>query len=102
MDQQIESINKKIKELKDKKQSLQIEEKENNKVNGNHVNKLIRVSTNFDNTLINIQNKRVEYGKDNKFVSKPKITELIIKHRLWNNMKNDLISFNFEEEEKDE
>ena len=107
MDENIENIDTQIKKLKEKKKELKndklnkkIKDKiENKQVNYNS-NKLIRVSNNFDKEITNVQNKRIEIGMDETFVSKPKITDLIIKHNHWFKLKDDIINFNFEEEVK--
>ena len=84
---------KKIDELNKKK--IQIEDdikilKNSSKNNGNNNSNIqIRVAHKFDKELNDILIKRIEKKKIN--VSKPKITELITKHKNWFNIKNDVI-----------
>jgi len=92
---ELEKINKSEKLVKNK------EIIENMGKNGrNHVNELIRVSINFDNEIMDIQKKRIENGMDEALISKPKVTELIIKHINWNKIKQDVIAYNFNAEEQ--
>ena len=58
-------------------------------------NKIIRVSEDFDSEIENIQDKRIEKGLDEEKTSKPKISDLIRKHKLWNQLKEDVINFDF-------
>lgn len=58
-------------------------------------NVLMRVSNIFNEKIILILNRRIENGKDIKFVSKPQITELIIKHKLWPTIEFDILNYNF-------
>ncbi len=58
-------------------------------------NKIIRVSEDFDSELEDIQDKRIEKGLDERKISKPRISDLLRKHELWNKIKEDLINFNF-------
>lgn len=97
LDEQIKQLKERKKELSEKIKFKKMEKKVKGK-NGNHVNQLIRVSKNFDNEIVDAQNKRLEYGRDENVVSKPKITELIIRHQSWRGIKDDIINFNFEEE----
>ena len=59
-------------------------------------NKIIRVSEKFNKEIEDIQKKRVENGVDKKEISKPGISDLIITHNSWNEMKQNIIKFNFE------
>ena len=102
---QIEEIDKKIQELKDEKKRIQEEDKrrkmnENKKLrlksgNNGRSNVNTRVSVSFDNEACKdgyINNKRTENGFD--ALSYPKITDLIIKHKLWDKIKQDIIHYN--------
>lgn len=95
----INILKKRKQELTNKIKLQKMEKKKNNK-NGGKVNQLIRVSKNFNDEIIDILNKRIEYGRDESLTSKPKITELIVKHNFWGDVKEDLINFNFEEKIK--
>lgn len=64
-------------------------------------NTLVRVSNLFDEELEDIINKRIENGFDLQPLSKPKITELIVKHKtLWPGLKDDILNFINEKNEK--
>lgn len=100
-------INNQMKELKEKK--LEVikklkKEKTLNKKNKNQYNNspnvLTRISTKFDLKINEINEKREEIGFDR--LSKPKITELIVRHDFFPKIENDLINFNTELEEKNE
>ena len=66
-----------------------------NQTNGKN-NKTTRVSTTFWNKLNYINEKRNEEGLVE--LSNPKITELIIRHKLWNVIQQDLINYLLEAE----
>ena len=100
MSEQITQIDEKIKELKQEKKQVKskimddkIKKKKERKNNGNGANVVIRVSHNFDEAILNIQNKRIEIGRDNNPISGPKLTALIVRHKLWQQIRNDLIDF---------
>ena len=57
-------------------------------------NKIIRVSEDYDSEIEGIQEKRIEKGVDEKKISKPKISDLIINHKRWDEIKEDIINFN--------
>ncbi len=61
-------------------------------------NVLSRISTKLDSCLDKINEKRQEMGFGN--LSKPKITELIVRHKLFSKIELDIIHFNPEEEEE--
>lgn len=93
-----EEIKTKIIELKKKKKEIDIEirklEQKSKNKNGSS-NTLIRVANKFKTEIEDIQEKRIELGLDDEPISKPKITELLIKHKLWpDNIKSDIINFN--------
>lgn len=97
---------KKKKELKEKmkKEKIEIQKtKIQNKIQyGNSANVLQRISTRFDLKIDEINGKREETGFDK--LSKPKITELIVRHKSFSVIEKDLIQFNpnLEEENNDE
>ena len=98
--EEIDEIDKEIINLKNKKKMLK--DKEKKKDNGRvraksdtngKANSLIRVGNNFAKKMDFINDKREEKGFDK--LSKPKITELIIKHKShWRKMEQDIINFN--------
>ncbi len=78
-------------EIKNKK----VIEKEKPKSN-NHGSKLIRVHQKFDDKMEDINNKREEKGLDK--LSKPKITELIIRHKQWKSIESGFVNFDINAE----
>ena len=110
MEDEVEQLKDKKKEIdeqsKDKKKEIdeQIKKlklknmKENTKRNS--VNKLIRVSREFDNEIVEIINQRSKLKKDKSKISKPAVTNLIIKHKFWRRIKLDLLNFVFERKPK--
>jgi len=81
-------------ELKDVKEEIK-----KNKINHNQDfgNTLIRVNNKFDEAIDNINEKREASGFDK--LSKPKTTELVVRHKEWVQIENDIIHFNVELEE---
>jgi hypothetical protein len=63
-------------------------------------NKIIRVSEKFNKEMEDIQKKRIENGFDEEKVSKPKVSDLIRKHKFWPKLKQDLINFSFSLEDE--
>ncbi len=57
-----------------------------------------RIGEDFNKELEDIIKKRIEIGKDKKKKSKRRLTNLIVKHRDWNTIKNDTIEVNLEDE----
>jgi len=91
MDMQIQQLMQKKKTIEEEiKKRKDINKKESSH-NESLSNVLKRVSTKFFEETKNINQLRDENG-DN-IISHPKITELIIKHKLWNNIKADIINF---------
>lgn len=92
----IEEIESKIDELKtEKKKIKQIQDRKlrlrANNCGKSNINQ--RVSINFRNKLDFINDQREQNGFD--CLSYPKITELIIKHKLyWKSIENDIINYN--------
>lgn len=76
---------KKIKEIQDRR--LRLRSNNCGKSNDN-----IRVSLSFKKKIPFINNKRDENGRD--FLSGPKITDLIIRHKKWKFIENDIIGYN--------
>ncbi len=113
MDEKItEKLEKEKKILDDemkkmKARKLEIEKRIKNKKNvkkeksknDSPANKLIRVSTKFDKNIDIINDKREENGFDRLF--KPKITDLIVRHDHWRTIKEDIINFDVDKEEKE-
>ena len=94
---EINDLIKKKKEIEKQIQTKRIEEKHDKKNNSkSKANVLIRISKEFNEDLEEIIKKRVEIRKDTKIISKPKLTNLIMKHENWGEIKNDCIHFNFE------
>ena len=56
-----------------------------------------RIGKNFIRELNDVNKKRIEHGFDNKKLSIRLITEIIIRHNLWLQIKNDLIRLNLGE-----
>ena len=75
--------------------------KKKNGRNGNS-NALIRVSHVFDNHLNFVQKKRIENGTDEFLISKLKLTGLIIRHKNWEKIKEDLIDYKLNQGNEDE
>jgi hypothetical protein len=82
--EQIKELNQKIRIIRN-----------NKNLKSSQVNELIRVSKKFNEELENIQKKRIDIGLDEKETSKPKLTDLIVKHKSWSNIKEDMVKFNF-------
>lgn len=82
--EEIKEINKKIKIIRN-----------NKKIKSPQVNELIRVSKKFNEELEDVQQRRIDIGFDEMKTSKPKLTDLVVKHKFWNNVKDDMINFNF-------
>lgn len=68
-------------------------EKQNN---GMDKNKLVRVGVEFNKEIEFIKNKRLEIGKDKKKKSTKILTNIIIKHNFWKEMKKDIINIKIE------
>lgn len=60
--------------------------------------KLNRIGIAFDNEIEEIKKQRVDKGIDKKKRSTRKLTNLIIKHRDWKDIKKDLIELNLDKE----
>lgn len=94
----IEDIEKKINDLKKqkavirRKKRVERESKKNLGKNSHNSNTTIRVSLIFDEKINNINEKREVSGFES--LSKPKITDLIVKHKLFQKIENDLINYN--------
>lgn len=59
-----------------------------------------RICAEFNKELEDIIKKRVEKGTDKKKKSKKKLTNLIIKHIRWKEMKHDLMDINLEDKNR--
>jgi FtsZ-binding cell division protein ZapB len=102
---ELAKINQDIENLKLKKIEVKEQLKKDGDVlnkNKNHYNNspndLKRVSSKFCNEIDNINDKREEIGFGK--LSNPKITELIIRHKWFKAIKEDIIHFNIELEGK--
>lgn len=96
---EINDLIKKKKEIEKQIQIKKIEEKHNKKSNSkSKANVLARISKEFNYELDEIINGRLKIRKEVRAISKPKLTNLIMKHKNWGEIKNDCIHFNFEEE----
>jgi len=88
MNAEIEEINKKILELNKRKRKIT-----KKPINNQYcANILRRISIPFYKDMIFIDEKRDEYGFDP--ISSPEKTSLILKHKFWITIKEDLIHFN--------
>jgi hypothetical protein len=98
----LEKLKKINEDKKTRREQLAKEKHSERKTNGdgNHANKLIRVSNEFDDELESIQEDRVNNGRDTSKTSKPKLTGLIVKHNFWSKIKDDLVLFNFSKKNK--
>lgn len=95
----------KIDILKQRKKEIDLEIKkiQNKRKNGNNdPNIHIRVSCKFNNEIEDIIRKRIEQGKDDDILSRPRITELIVRHKSFPQIKQDIIDFDIEVEKKKE
>lgn len=96
---EINDLIKKKKEIEKQIKMKKIEEKHSKKNNSkSKANVLARISKEFNYDLEEIINRRLKVRKDVKAISKPKLTNLIMKHKNWGEIKDDCINFNFEEE----
>jgi hypothetical protein len=102
--QELINIDEQIKDLKEKKR-VKIEEikkqkkeyQKKRKRDNNSPNVLKRISSKFNDKIDFINEKREELGFN--LLSKPKITELIIRHNLFSKIEEDLIHFDINLEE---
>lgn len=108
MNGELVQIDSRIKDLKEKKveiiEKLKQEKrvtKQNRNQHNDSPNVLKRISTKFDSRINEINDKREEAGLDG--LSKPKITELIVRHKSFPIIEKDIIDFNpnLEEEGKE-
>lgn len=96
---EIIQIEQQIKNLKERKIQIQneikkekdLKKKENNNKCKNFPNVLKRISTKFCMRIDKINDRREENGFDK--ISRPKITELIIRHKLFPEIEKDIIHF---------
>lgn len=94
-------INNKIIELrKIKKDLIQNSKKSGRKIRIKMLNKetnvLRRMSKLFYDKMNNILYMREKIGMNNRFISMPKITDLIVRHKNWVTIEEDIIHYNFE------
>lgn len=84
-----ENLNKLALESKEIKSKIKLEKikLKRNKINGSTTNILIRVSTELDSEILDIKEERGDS------ISKPTITALLCRHRLWATIKKDLINY---------
>ncbi len=59
-----------------------------------------RLGTNFFNKVEKIKDARLRNGKSKERVSTEKVTNLIVKHRFWEEVEKDIINATQEEVEK--
>jgi hypothetical protein len=62
--------------------------------------KIQRIGENFNNELEKIKDKRLSMGIDKFRASTRKLTDLIIKHNLWIEIREDLLNYKFKEDNK--
>jgi len=93
---EIEEIKNKILELRTlKREIIEKNRKHPQKIKKNPNGKsniLRRMSSRFFNVMEHIDRKREESGLD--ILSLPEKTELIVRHKGWNFIQNDLVNFN--------
>ena len=87
---ELQELKNQKKEIDEKMKDLRLEKMENNSKNHSS-NSLIRVSNNFDNEVVDIIKERNAEKKDK--MSKPEVTNLIVKHNLWSKIKLDILNF---------
>jgi len=63
----------------------------------NHKNNQARIGEEFSKELRDIQEKRIELGVDKKRSSIRRLTNLIVKHHVWNKIKEDMLKYKFKE-----
>ena len=68
------------------------------KNNEDKLTKLTRIGQDFENEIQHIKDKRLELKIDEKKKSTRVLTNLLIKHDLWNKVKKDMINFKFKDE----
>jgi hypothetical protein len=85
MDDNINKLQDEKMEIEEKIKEAKLRKIKNND-SANH-NKIIRVSKKFDEEISEIANK--------KSISKPKVTDLIVKHKTWVQIKEDIFNFVF-------
>jgi len=95
--EEIEEISKQINSLKEKKkkiiESQKYKKNDKKKIENKTLpNILRRMSTKFFFKMEFIDKKREEFGLD--LLSLPEKTELIVRHKNWMNIQEDLINFN--------
>ena len=101
----MEHKEKSIEKLKEEKKEIikEIVQKERKEKRDNNIekgNKILRVSNSFNSELESIQLDRVEKNMEEYPISKPKITDLIIKHKNWGQIKEDCKNFIFQKNKK--
>jgi len=94
---QKEKINEEIRKINEENKK-QIR----NNRNGN-ANVLTRVGSEFNQAIEKLIEERLDKGMDETRVSKPKITNLIVKHKLlWPPLRLAILNYNFLEAKKDD
>ena len=107
-EERISEIENRLEQLKNEKQRLRKKikikknkEKRRLRLNNDKSSDLIRVSTDFIKAIDYINNQREENGFD--ALSKPKITQLIVRHKFcWSKIQEDISRFNSEMDDEDE
>ena len=69
-------------------------------INNTRPNTLMRVSVAFEKRLLSINKERSESNL--RTLSAPKITELIIRHKSWGKIQEDIINFLLDDEDDEE
>lgn len=94
---QLRDIDNELKNLFEKKMEIKKQIRRERKKRKGKSNTHSRVSNNFFNKLEEINDKRETLGFDK--ISNPKITELVVRHKLWALIERDLMYFNTSLEE---
>lgn len=69
-------------------------------INNNKPNIITRVSIAFEKRFMLINKRREENNAPG--LSRPKFTELILKHKLWNQIQEDIINYSLKSEDEDD
>ncbi len=96
---EINDLIKQKEEIEKKIQMKKTEEKDIKKNNSKSKSSVLgRLSKKFDYELDDIIKERFKIGRDVRVISKSKVTDLIIKHKKWGEVKHGCINFNFKKE----
>lgn len=63
--------------------------------NGNNKNVTARIGTSFSKEIEEVKELRIKSGLDKFKISTRELTDLLIKHMLWNKIKSEMINFQF-------